>query len=75
VTIKNVKHLWGSGQEDIYPVAQFEKLWGDMSTLDDLSVGYALVSRMRGQQLKDPAQFNRWLIDGSMDYVKSIVCF
>ena len=75
VTIKNVKHLWGSGQEDVYPVAQFEKLWGDMSTLDDLSIGYAVVSRMRGQQLKDPAQFNRWLIDGSMAYIKSIVCF
>ena len=36
VTIKDVKRRWGHGQEDIYPVAQFEKLWGDMSSLPDL---------------------------------------
>jgi galactokinase/mevalonate kinase-like predicted kinase len=70
VIIKNVKYLWGSGQEDVYPVAQFEKLWGDMSALNDLQVGYVAVSRMRGQQLKDPAQLNTWLIDGSLDHVK-----
>jgi hypothetical protein len=75
VTIKNVRYLWGSGQEDVYPVAQFEKLWGDMSALDDLSVGYVVVSRMRGQQLKHPAQLNAWLMDGSLDYVERNVCF
>jgi len=31
VTLKDVKKRWGHGQEDVYPVAQFEKLWGDMS--------------------------------------------
>ncbi|MCC5023863.1 MAG: hypothetical protein J6386_14255 [Candidatus Synoicihabitans palmerolidicus] len=31
VTIKEVKKRWGHGQEDVYPVTQFEKLWGDMS--------------------------------------------
>jgi hypothetical protein len=33
VTLKDVKKRWGHGQEDVYPVAQFEKLWGDMSAL------------------------------------------
>jgi len=28
ITIKDVKKRWGRGQEDVYPVAQFEKLWG-----------------------------------------------
>ena len=36
VTIKDVKRRWGHGQEDVYPVAQFEKLWGDLSSLPDL---------------------------------------
>ncbi|MDE0464334.1 MAG: UTP--glucose-1-phosphate uridylyltransferase, partial [Caldilineaceae bacterium] len=27
VTLKEVKKLWGRGQEDIFPVTQFEKLW------------------------------------------------
>ncbi|MBC8412457.1 UTP--glucose-1-phosphate uridylyltransferase [bacterium] len=36
VAIKNVKQVWGRGQEDIYPVAQFEKLWGDISGLIDV---------------------------------------
>ncbi len=75
VTIKNVKYIWGSGQEDIYPVAQFEKLWGDMTTLKDLRVNYVAVSRYRGQQLKEPSQLDRWLRDGSFEYLKKITDF
>ena len=70
VTIKNVKYLWGSGQEDIYPVAQFEKLWGDMTSLKDMSSGYISVSRYRGMQLKEPALLDMWANDGSLEYVK-----
>ena len=29
ITLKDVKKRWGHGQEDIFPVAQFEKLWGE----------------------------------------------
>ena len=36
VTLKDVKKRWGNGQEDVHPVAQIEKLWGDMSSLDDV---------------------------------------
>lgn len=75
VTIKNVKYVWGSGQEDVYPVAQFEKLWGDMTRLKDLKTNYVAVSRYRGQQLKEPSQLDRWLIDGSFEYVRKRVCF
>ena len=71
VTIKDVKYLWGSGQEDIYPVAQFEKLWGDMTSLRDMSSGYFSVSRFRGMQLKEPALLDMWANDGSLEYVKS----
>jgi UDP-N-acetylglucosamine pyrophosphorylase len=70
VTLKNVKYLWGSGQEDVYPVAQFEKLWGDMTDLRDLKVSYIEVSRHRGQQLKEPSQLDRWFVDGSFEYVR-----
>jgi hypothetical protein len=36
ITLKDVKKRWGKGQEDIFPVAQFEKLWGDMTALPEL---------------------------------------
>lgn len=72
LTLKEVKKRWGHGQEDVFPVTQFEKLWGDMSILPDLACGYFAVPRLRGQQLKDPAQLDGWLRDGSADYVNSL---
>jgi len=75
VTLKNVKQVSDSGQEVIHPVAQFEKLWGDMTSLKDLKVGYAVVSRYRGQQLKDPSHLDKWLRDGSFEYLKKIAWF
>jgi galactokinase/mevalonate kinase-like predicted kinase len=75
VTIKNVKYVWGSGQEDVYPVAQFEKLWGDMSSLKSLGVNYVSVNRNRGLQLKEPSLLDMWLNDGSFEYVKSRCAF
>ncbi|MBL0157418.1 MAG: UTP--glucose-1-phosphate uridylyltransferase [Bryobacterales bacterium] len=72
VTLKDVKKRWGKGQEDIFPVMQFEKLWGDMTALPDLACAYAVVPRMRGQQLKDVAQFDGWLRDGSAAYVDAL---
>jgi hypothetical protein len=75
VTIKDVKRRWGHGQEDVYPVAQFEKLWGDMSSLSDLRCSFLAVDRNRGQQLKDAAQLDGWANDGSMSYVRSLCDF
>jgi hypothetical protein len=75
VTIKDVKYRWGHGQEDIYPVAQIEKLWSDMSALTDVQCGYIAVPRLRGQQMKDPAQLDSWVTDGSKDYVASLCSF
>jgi galactokinase/mevalonate kinase-like predicted kinase len=69
VTIKDVKKRWGLGQEDVFPVTQFEKLWGDMSSLSDVHCNYLAVDTCRGQQLKDPAQLDPWVRDGSADYV------
>jgi hypothetical protein len=75
VTIKDVKYRWGHGQEDIYPVAQIEKLWTDMTALSDLKCGYLVVPRNRGQQMKDPAQLDSWVTDGSKEYVESLCEF
>ncbi len=75
VTIKDVKYRWGFGQEDIYPVAQIEKLWGDMSSLSDVQCGFVVVPRLRGQQLKDPSQIESWITDGSRDYINSLCEF
>ncbi len=72
VTIKDVKKRWGKGQEDVYPVCQFEKLWGDMTALPELRCRFIGVSRFRGQQLKEPAQLDGWLRDGSAAYVESL---
>lgn len=70
ITLKDVKKRWGHGQEDIFPVAQFEKLWGDMSSLTDIDSRFIAVPRSRGQQLKDQAQLDGWLRDGSARYVE-----
>lgn len=72
VTIKEVKKRWGKGQEDVHPVAQYEKLWGDMSSVEGIECSYFVVSRLRGQQLKDPAQLDGWSRDGSAAYLDSI---
>ena len=72
ITLKEVKKRWGKGQEDIYPVAQFEKLWGDMTTLSELKTGYFHVPRKRGQQLKEVSQLDGWLRDGSAAYIEEL---
>ena len=72
ITLKDVKKRWGKGQEDIYPVTQFEKLWGDMTALPELDCRFVVVPRMRGQQLKEPAQLDGWLRDGSAAYIESL---
>lgn len=75
ITIKDAKRRWGHGQEDVYPVAQFEKLWSDMTSLPDIPCGYLGVSRLRGQQIKDPAELDPWIMDGSRDYVELLCDF
>ncbi len=72
ITLKDVKKRWGKGQEDIYPVTQFEKLWGDMTALPGLECRFIAVPRLRGQQLKEVAQLDGWLRDGSAAYVESL---
>lgn len=72
VTLKDVKKRWGHGQEDIYPVTQFEKLWGDMSALPETNTRFIAVPRVRGQQLKDQAQLDGWLRDGSAAHIEGL---
>jgi hypothetical protein len=72
ITIKDVKKRWGKGQEDVFPVTQFEKLWGDMTSLPELVCKYVAVPRLRGQQLKEVDQLDGWLRDGSANYLESI---
>jgi hypothetical protein len=72
VTLKEVKKRWGHGQEDIFPVTQFEKLWGDMTAMPEINCQFVAVPRQRGQQLKDQAQLDGWLRDGSASYVESL---
>lgn len=72
ITLKDVKKRWGHGQEDVFPVAQFEKLWGDMSALAESNCRFFVVPRRRGQQLKDPAQLDGWVRDGSAAYVQNL---
>ena len=72
ITLKDVKKRWGKGQEDVFTVAQFEKLWGDMTALPEWKCRFALVPRVRGQQLKEPAQLDAWLRDGSAAYVEGL---
>ncbi len=71
LTIKEVKKRWGHGQEAVYPVAQVENLWGDLTILPEANCGFFLVERQRGQQLKDPAQLDEWFAESSQ-YVQSL---
>jgi UDP-N-acetylglucosamine pyrophosphorylase len=75
ITLKEVKKRWGKGQEDIFPVTQFEKLWVDMTSLPEIKSGFVVVPRLRGQQLKDQAQLDGWLRDGSAAYVETLCDF
>jgi hypothetical protein len=72
ITIKDVKKRWGHGQEDVFPVSQFEKLWVDMTALTEVKTHFAVVPRRRGQQLKDQAQLDGWLRDGSAAFVDGL---
>ena len=75
ITLKDVKKRWGHGQEDVFPVAQFEKLWGDLTALPEINSKFLVVPRLRGQQLKEQAQLDGWLRDGSAAYVESLCDF
>jgi hypothetical protein len=72
ITLKEVKKRWGHGQEDVYPVTQFEKLWGDITALPEANCRFFAVPRIRGQQLKDPAQLDGWVRDGSAAAVEAL---
>ena len=71
ITLKDVKKRWGHGQEDVFPVSQYEKLWGDMTALNEVNCAFLAVRTERGRQLKDPAQLDGWLRDGSAAWVES----
>ncbi len=75
ITLKDVKKRWGHGQEDVFPVSQYEKLWSDMTGLSDVDCGFAVVPRARGQQLKDSAQLDGWVRDGSAAYAEALCDF
>jgi hypothetical protein len=75
ITLKDVKKRWGHGQEDVFPVSQFEKLWSDMTALADVASKFFVVPRARGAQLKDQAQLDGWLRDGTAAYVESLCLF
>jgi hypothetical protein len=72
ITLKDVKKRWGNGQEDVFPVSQFEKLWGDMTVLPEVDCQFVVVPTVRGQQLKEQAQLDGWLRDGSARAIEAM---
>ncbi len=75
VTLKDVKKRWGHAQEDVFPVAQFEKLWSDMTALPEVSSSFFVTHTRRGQQLKSQAQLDPWLRDGSAEEINAMCLF
>ncbi|MGN6134037.1 MAG: UTP--glucose-1-phosphate uridylyltransferase, partial [Aureliella sp.] len=73
ITLKDVKKRWGNGQEDVFPVSQFEKLWGDMTALPEVDCQFIIVPTVRGQQLKEQAQLDGWLRDGSAAQIEALL--
>ena len=43
-----------------------------MTALPEVTTRFVVVPRLRGQQLKDQAQLDGWLRDGSADYVNRL---
>ena len=43
-----------------------------MTALPEMDCGYVVVPRQRGQQLKEVAQLDGWLRDGSAAYVEKL---
>ncbi len=72
ITLKDVKKRWGHAQEDVFPVSQFEKLWGDMTALPEVSSNFIVTPMRRGQQLKAQSQLDPWKRDGSANYIESL---
>lgn len=72
ITIKFIRYTCAKGQEEIHPVAQYEKLWGDITSLPEVDVQYVIVPRMRGAQLKDPSQLDGWFREGGVEYIESL---
>ncbi len=70
--LKDVKKRWGHAQEDIFPVTQFEKLWGDMTGLPEVACNFIVTPMRRGQQLKTQSQLDPWKRDGSAEYIDSL---
>jgi len=46
-----------------------------LTSLPDLPCVFLAVGRLRGQQLKDAAQLDGWVTDGSRDHVESLCTF
>ena len=72
ITLKDVKKRWGHAQEDVFRVAQFEKLWGDMTALPEVNCNFFVTQMQRGQQLKAQAQLDPWKRDGSAAYIDTL---
>jgi len=43
-----------------------------MTALPEVKTSFAVVPRRRGQQLKDQAQLDGWLRDGSAEFVNDL---
>ena len=75
VTLKEAREADAAGRGGTVPVAQCEKLWGDMTSFPDLSAAFIAVERKRGQQLKDPDLLDHWMRDGSKEHLLKLCRF
>ena len=69
ITIKDVKKRWGRGQEDVYPVSQFEKLWGDMTALPDVQCS-VLRRAAHARAAAETSRATGWLAPGWLGRIR-----
>lgn len=67
-------------ETSVDPILELDRpytLWGflDMTALPELNCSFIAVPVERGQQLKEPAQLDGWLRDGSARYVEKLCDF
>ncbi len=75
LTLKETRIPGGGAEPGTVPVAQCERLWGEMSALEGLETGFIPVERDRGRQIKTPRDLDLGRRDGALEYLAGRVHF
>ncbi len=73
ITLKDVKKRWGNGQGRRIPCLAVRKAVGRYDFATEIDSQFIVVPTVRGQQLKEQAQLDGWLRDGSAAQIEAML--